>query len=402
MLRFQSAIAIAQAGHPVSFALLLSSLAVAACSKAVETAAPPAPVRVQQVSLTAAVQEDSFTGAVRARVEADLAFRVSGKVVERAVDVGQRVHAGDVIAKLDPQDYLLGEAAANNQRQAAAADAELAASDVKRFASLSARGFVSRAEAERYRLRADAAREHLEQAKREAELARNRVAYTVLRASFEGLVTALHIEAGQVVAEGQAVVTVAALGEREIVIDVPESRVLAVQRRRASATLWAADPRRFAVTLRELSPAASAATRTYRARYRVGPDAPQMELGMTATVWIANASPGDAPAVATLPASALHHQAGQPAVWTVSSAGAAPILVPVQVLQYGQEEVQVTGLHEGQLVVTAGVQKLDPGMRVVPVGADGDPIAAGLGDAITAPDAPSPVVAATWSPSPRR
>jgi RND family efflux transporter MFP subunit len=219
MLRSQSAMAIAPLGHPISLALTLSSaLALGACSKSVETVAPPAPVRVQQVSLTAAVQEESYTGAVRARVEADLAFRVSGKVVERAVDVGQRVHAGDVIAKLDPQDYLLAQAAANNQRQAAAADAELAASDAKRFADLSARGFSSRAEAERYRLRADAAREHLEQAKREAELARNRIGYTVLRAPVAGLVTALHIEAGQVVAEGQAVVTVAALGEREIVI----------------------------------------------------------------------------------------------------------------------------------------------------------------------------------------
>lgn len=358
-------------------ALALAALLLAACGEPAPTFVAPKPVRVQQVVLAAGTQEESYTGAVRARVESDVGFRVGGKVVKRRVEVGQRVRSGDVIAELDAEDYALAVAAAVNQRQAAAVDADQAAADAGRWTKLAAQGFSSQTEAERYRSRADAARERVDQARRQVDLARNRVAYAVLRAPFDGVVTALRVEPGQVVGEGQPVATLAALGEREIVIDIPESRVQQARTAAATASLPAAAGKRFPVALRELSPVAAAATRTYRARYRIGADAPPMELGMTATVWL-GAGPTAAEAqVATLPASALHHRDGHAAVWTVQGEG-APILVPVQVVRYGEDEVQVTGVRDGELVVTAGVQKLDAGMSVVAVNADGKPMLAGV------------------------
>jgi RND family efflux transporter MFP subunit len=365
--------------HPraIGLALALSAGLLAACAKPVEPVMLAKPVRVQQITLAAAATDESYTGEVRARVESDVAFRVGGKVARREVEVGQRVRSGDVLARLDAQDYALGVSAALNQRQAAAVEAEQAAADAARFAKLAGQGFVSQAEAQRYRSRADAARERLEQATREAELARNREGYAALRAPFDGVVTALHIEVGQVVAEGQPVATLAALGEREIVIDIPESRVVQAKRTPAArASLWAGDGQRFVVTLRELSPIASSLTRTFRARYSIGVDAPPTELGMTATVWLGTEAAGDARPVATLPASALHHADGEPAVWIVAADQGTPILAPVQVVRYGQDEVQVSGLRDGQLVVTAGVQKLAAGMRVVAVNDDGQPVAA--------------------------
>jgi RND family efflux transporter MFP subunit len=367
---------------PIAAALAVS-LALAACSGPAPVAAPPKPVRVQPVVLSTGTSEDSYTGAVRARVETDLAFRVGGKVIRRAVEVGQRVRAGDLLAELDAADYGLNVAAALNQQQATAVDAEQAASDAARFARLHADGAVSAGDAERQKARADAARERLEQARRGVELARNRAAYALLRAPFDGVVTALRFEAGQVVAEGQPVISLAAAGEREIVVDIPETQVLAARRSpQAVASLFAGDGARFAVTLRELAPLASAATRTYRARYRVGGvgvGAPAMELGMTATVWLRTPS-GDAAAaapVATLPASALHHRDGRTAVWMLATPDASPVLTPVEVLRYAQDEVQVSGLAAGQLVVTAGVQKITPSMAVVAVNAEGQPIARG-------------------------
>lgn len=351
-------------------------LLLAACSNPVATVAPPKPVRVQPVVLAAADRQESFTGAVHARVESDLAFRVGGKVVQRHVEVGQQVRAGQVIAELDATDFGLGVAAALNQQQAAAVDAEQAASDAARFARLLDEGAVSQGDVERQRARADAARERLDQARRQVELARNRAAYATLRAPFDGVVTALRLEAGQVVSEGQPVATLAAAGEREIVIDLPESRVVAAKRSAATASLWASDGARFAVTLRELSPSASSATRTYRARYRVGPDAPPMELGMTATVWVGAGGDARRSSVATLPASALFHRDGHAAVWTVEGNGSAPTLVPVEVVGYGQDEVQVTGLAAGQLVAIAGVQKLSPQMKVVAVDSADRPVLA--------------------------
>jgi RND family efflux transporter MFP subunit len=370
-------------------ALAAAALALSACSKPAEVAAPPKPVRVQQVALAAAEQEESYTGAVHARVESDVAFRVGGKVVRRAVEVGQRVRAGDLLAQLDPQDYALALAAAANQEQAAAAEAAQAAADARRFNRLAEQGFVSEAEAQRYRSRATATSERLDQARHETELARNRAAYAALRAPFDGIVMATQAEVGQVVSAGQPVVTLAGLGDREIVVDIPESRLPQAKRKSAFATLWVANAHRFAVSLRELSPVASAATRTYRARYQVGRDAPPMELGMTATVWIDSES-GDAPArTARLPASALHHREGAPAVWVVPAAGGAPVLTPVQVVRYGADEVQVSGVRDGELVVVAGVQTLYPQMHVVAIDADGRQIAPRNTNVVTATAAPA-------------
>ena len=130
--------------RPVRLALAAASaLLFAACSQPPATVAPPKPVRVQAVVLAPAHVQDSFTGAVHARVESDLAFRVGGKVVARRVDVGQRVRAGEVLAELDAADYALGAAAAINQQAAAAVDAEQAASDAARFARLLSTGAVS-------------------------------------------------------------------------------------------------------------------------------------------------------------------------------------------------------------------------------------------------------------------
>lgn len=378
---------------PISFprttilGLPLAALILAACSAPAPPPAAPKPVRVQPAALAPAVDEASFTGAVRARVESDLSFRVGGKVLRRAVDAGQRVRAGELIAALDAEDYGLGLAAAINQQQAAQVEAEQAASDARRFAVLLAEGAISAGDAERQRARAAAARERLDQAARGVALARNRSDYAALRAPFDGVVTSMRLEVGQVVGEGQPVVSLARDGEREIVVDLPESRVQRARSSSATAALWTAEGRRFAVSLRELAPLASPVTRTYRARYRidrVGADAPPMELGMTAIVFLAERDAAHTQPVASLPASSLHQRDGRPAVWAVGSDGRL-VLVPVQLVRFGQDEVQLAGLADGQLVVTAGTQKLAEGMAVSAVDAQGRTVAHALpGDAALA------------------
>lgn len=389
-----------------------STVVLAACSKPQPPAPPPKPVRAMPVVLTTDHDGASFTGAVRARVESDLAFRVGGKVVRRHVEVGERVKAGDPIATLDAADYDLGLQAALAQQQAASVDAAQAAADAERFARLLADGAMSAGDVERQRARADAARERLTQAQRQVELARNRASYAVLRAPFAGVVTQLRVEAGQVVAEGQPVAGLAADGEREIVVDVPESRIAQLRTASASASLWSGGGERFPVALREVSPVAAPGTRTYRARYRVvervverrgEATADALRLGMTATVWL-DAGPGthgkSAAPVALLPASALHHRDGQPAVWTIDRSSGAPARVPVTVVRFGQDEVAVTGLASGQWVATAGVQKLAEGMRVAAVSEDGRALA-DAGAPAAAPVAAHVAVPSTASTNPQ-
>ena len=322
-------------------------------------------VRTAEIRYDKAKETNRYTGTVQARHEVDQAFRVGGKVMARKVDVGQTVREGDVLAVLDETDYRLAEEASRQQSIAAATQARQAESDRRRNETLIDDGAVSTSDDEQTRTAAVRAKAAAEAAARQLELARNRLKYTVLRASRSGVVTAVKAESGQVVAEGQPVVSIANPGEPEIVVDVPEDHVASFKTARYTASLAAAPDETFDVALRELAPQAAAQTRTYRARLKPV-TARQLPLGATATL-VANRNSGEQ-AVAKIPASAITQSKGQPALWVVHRTGTEPVgtveLTEVAVHGYRNDEVLVSGLPAGALVVTAGVQKMAPGMRV--------------------------------------
>jgi RND family efflux transporter MFP subunit len=291
---------------------------------------------------------------------------VGGKVVKRSVEIGQVVHQGDVIAVLDASDYRLAEEAARRQLDAATAQAAQAESDRKRLEALKLDGSVSVSDEERAASNARTTRANAEAKAKELDLARNRLAYTTLRASQGGVVTAVKFEVGQVVAEGQPVVSIANEGEPEVVVDVPEDQLAAFKAARYKASISSAPDDLFDVTLREISPEASPQTRTYRARMK--PATPRaLPLGATATLVVEYQA--DKGGVASLPASAITQSNGQPAVWVASRSAAGKAtgsvsLVPVVVHGYRNDQVLVSGPPAGDLVVTAGVQKMAPNLQV--------------------------------------
>jgi len=178
------------------------------------------------------------------------------------------------------------------------------------------------------------------------------------------VITALPAEAGQVVAEGQVVARLARDGEREAVVSLPENQAVAARSARATVTLWAAPGESYSAVLRELSPTADPVTRTYQARFTVRNPGPKVVLGMTATVHLAPA--GAAPGY-ILPLSSVLRTGDRPAVWVVDRRTGALTLTPVEVREYRHETVVLSGgVKPGQLVVTAGVQKLDAGLTVRP------------------------------------
>jgi multidrug efflux system membrane fusion protein len=342
---------------------MLCAVAAAGCGHD----APPAPadirpVRAEQVGRHADERGTRYSGEVRARHETDLAFRVGGRVQTRDVEVGTAVRGGQRIATLDAGDYALGAAAAQAQQAAAAAEARLAREDLQRYAALRARNFISQAEFDRRQTTAEAAEARLRQAIADARLQDNQQAYTRLDAPHAGVVTALAVEAGQVVAAGQTVAQLARSGEREVRIDVPENALDALHAAKTlTVRLWATPGATYAGRLRELSPAADAASRTYRARVSVlQPDA-AVRLGATATVEVAA---GAAPEL-SVAQSALFRVNGQPQVWVVDerSHTIAARSVRLGALR-ANRAVVVSGLRAGEWVVTAGVHKILPGQRV--------------------------------------
>ena len=321
-------------------------------------------VRTAEVRYDKTQETNRYVGTVQSRHEVNEAFRVGGKVVQRKVDVGQKVREGDVLAVLDDTDYRLAEEAARQQFVAATSHARQADSDRQRLQALKSDGSVSVSDDEKANTGAQTASATAEAEAKKLDLARNRLKYTVLRASQSGVVTVVRVEVGQVVAEGQPVVSIANEGEPEIVADVPEDHLVAFQGSRYKAWLASAPEQTFEVVLRELSPQAAAQTRTFRARMK--PVAPRpLPLGATATL-VVERPVGDA-AVAAIPASAITQNNGHSAVWVVragTEATGTVDLVDVAVHAYRNADVLVSGPAAGELVVTAGVQKMAPGLRV--------------------------------------
>ena len=190
-----------------------------------------------------------FVGVVRARYETDLGFRVAGKIVDRVVNVGDRVRAGDVVARLDPQDLRLQVESAEAELAAATSNLAQAAADLERYTRLRARGYASVADFDRKKAANDEAEGRLERAQRALDLARNQLGYAELKADADGVITATLAEAGQVVAIGQAVARLAHRGEKEAVVALPETwlgEARKVERDRAAVVATASAASRHA------------------------------------------------------------------------------------------------------------------------------------------------------------
>ena len=328
-------------------------------------------MRTAEVRYDKTQETNRYVGTVQARHEVDQAFRVGGKVVQRKVDVGQKVREGDVLAVLDDTDYRLAEEAAQQQLVAAHAQARQAESDRQRLDALKTDGSVSASDDEKAQSGAQTARRRPRPRRSKLELARNRLKYTVLRASQSGVVTAVRFEVGQVVAEGQPIVSIANEGEPEIVVDVPEDQLAAFKTARYKASLASApdqDVRRRAARTVAAGGGADAnlprppEARRRRGRCRSARPPRSSSSARSAKRRRRRSRP-----------SAITQNKGQPAVWVVRRAGTEPVgtvdLMRVVVHGYRNDEVLVSGPPAGELVVTAGVQKMAPGLRVALPGA---------------------------------
>lgn len=340
----------------------LAAAALAACQA--ETAPverPSRPVMVESVTIAGDSISREFVGVVAPRTETGLGFRIGGKLVERPVGVGDRVRAGDVIARLDAEDLTLQLESAEAEFDAATSSLAQAGADFARYEALKERGHATAADLDRKTLARDEASARLERATRSLDLARRQVGYAELRADVDGVVTATGAEPGQVVAVGQPVATIAHLEGKDVVVALPEDWFGDAADADAKVSLWADGDRVLDARLRELSPDADAATRTYRARFAIADDDDAIAFGMTATVALTRAGEGR---VARLPLAAVFDTGKGPSVYVVGETGHLA-LRPVEVAAFNAETAVITGgVADGERVVTLGVQKLQDGEHV--------------------------------------
>lgn len=345
--------------------LLLLSFSLFSCSKKTEQLEDIRPVRAIQLSANSQQLLADYSGSVQPRITAQLAFRVAGKISARKVDVGGQVKPGQVLMQLNPEDLRLAQTQAEGSFRAAQANLALAESELKRYGELRKTNAISQSTLEAKTMAARAAQGEFEQAEALLHAQANQAEYANLIATSSGVVTAIEAEVGQVVNAGVPVVQVAQLNELEVVVAVPENSVDIVTRANSvQIHLWAQPHEVISGKLRELSPLADPATRTFSARISLVNPSPKVaasvKMGMTANVqFIVNT----ANAFIKIPLTALLQDKGATSVWLVENG--AVKLVPVQIGgANGNDLLIVSGLAVGQTLVTAGVHLLQPGQRV--------------------------------------
>jgi membrane fusion protein, multidrug efflux system len=346
-------------------ALLGVAAALAGCKgeAAVEQAEVVRPVKVAIVAAASQGRTLTYSGVVRARIESNIGFRVGGKIVERAVNVGDRVKLGQVIARLDDTDLKLAENSAKAAMASARTRRDVTRDNLERAKPLLEKQFISQASYDIRRNELDAAVAALDTAEAQLRQAANATSYATLKADKAGIVTSVMGEPGQVVSAGQTVIALADAGEIEVAIGVPEQdagRIGVGQR--AGITLWAGPAASTEGRIREIAGQADAASRTYGVRVAVANPPPGMRLGMTATV--AMRIDGQDAAL-LVPLTALTETDSAPVVFVIDVDKKTVRRTPVAVAGTTDDGVRVAGgLKAGDMVVTAGVQFLRDGMRV--------------------------------------
>jgi RND family efflux transporter MFP subunit len=350
-------------------AAVLLPLALAGCGDEKVTEIPARPVKVMVVPKPVTERALTYSGVIAPRIESTLGFRVPGKIMGRFVNVGDTVKAGQKIAQLDEKDLKLAENSARASVAAAKTRFDVASDALNRAKFLKPNGFIAQSAVDQRQLEFDSAQSALNSARDQLDQAINATSYALLLADKDGIVTSVRAEPGQVVSSGQAVITLAHSEDIEASVAVPEQEIISLKEgERASISLWSASDIRSEGKIREIAGAANPASRTYAVRVTITNPAPEMRIGMTAAVTFR--VPHETPAV-IVPVTALAGEGGKTIAFVTNQDTQTVARRDVETGRVSDEGVRVkAGLKPGDILVTAGVQFLQDGMKVrVPKGA---------------------------------
>lgn len=321
-------------------------------------------VRAMTVSPQSIADERRAVGEIRPRRESDLGFRVSGKLAMRSVDVGATVKKGNVLARIEDQDYRNRLLSAKADKAAAEAVLVEAQASERRIKTLLDKGYTTRANHDATLKNLRSAEAKLDSANVALAMAADQLAYTELHADFDGIVTATAAEAGQIVNTGQMIVRIADPAQKDAVFSIAEANFaqapLAGSTPRITVSLLSNPDLTATGKLREIAPVADAATKTYQVKVSLESAPEAMRFGAS----VAGRIEADSAPVVVLPGSALFDKDGKPAVWVVSHSSEVE-LKPIAVARYEVDRVIVAaGLAAGDVVVTAGVNRLRENQKV--------------------------------------
>src|SRR4051794_5796629 len=335
--------------------IVLGSVLIAGCAVAAfVTLRAPAASAVSDPRQEAPIVRIAAAGAgdrIGARVQSSLGFRVPGKIVERLVNTGEQVTAGQPLMRIDETDLRLAVTAKRNAVAAARASVVQTEADEQRYAKLVSNGWASRQRYEQAKAAAEA----------DARVAENEATYSILVADADGTVVETLGEPGQVVSAGQTVVRIAKAGPREAVVALPETIRPAIDSVAEASVYGAAEGWRYTARLRHLSDAADALTRTYEARYVLDGEAAAAPLGATVTIRLPSQTSEPQVQVAL---GAVLDDGRKTGVWILDSATSTVRFRPIKLVRVTDETAVISGLNSGDPIVSLGAHLLQEGARV--------------------------------------
>ena len=343
----------------LSIALSLTFASGCADNHQVSQNAPPV-VKTLKVEISQTDQENIFSGVVCSRYETNLAFQVSGRILSRSVQVGSSVHSGDILMTIDNRDVLQHSNQGEAQVAAAKAQLDLSKSNLSRYTQLYKDDAIPASMLEQYQTEYNSAQANYDNAVAQAKQLENELAYTNLTANADGVISAVNAEEGQVVSAGQTVMTLSQTDELEIAIDIPESKISEIELRQpVEVKFWAIDDTTEGF-VREIAPIANASSRTFAVKISVPNPPEKMKLGMTASV---NALSGEHVAnKITIPLSAVYQVGDKNQVWVIDEGKAK--LRNIEIKDFDGNDIWVSGLKNGDIIITAGIHKLTEGQIV--------------------------------------
>lgn len=344
--------------------LVFAALPLAACQEKAAEQPEIRPVRTLIVNPKPVNDDHRLVGEIKPRYESELGFRVSGKIVARLAEVGDVVKKGTVLARLDDQDYVNKVKSAETDLVANDAVLVEARNAEERSRSLLASGSTTRAIYDSAVKNLKSAEARSQSAKTGLEMAKDQLAYAELHAEFDGIITAVGGEVGQVVSSGKMIFRIARPDDKDAVFAIAES-VFADKtgsnKPEVAVSLLSSPDIAAEGIVREVSPIADPTTRTYQVKVTLANAPEQMRFGAS----IVGRNKASTVPVVVLPASALFDRGGHPAVWIVDTASGVVDLRDVSVTRYETDRVIVgAGLAKGDVVVTAGVNRLRERQKV--------------------------------------
>jgi len=343
--------------------LLAVATVLASCKPDTKVEAPEIrPVRTVTAAKGKAGETVVLTGHIQAEDEPAFAFRIAGRMIERPVNVGDRVEAGQVLAKLDPENELNELRSAESTLAAAQGQLTYARGDFDRQRQLLANGHTPRARFDQSQNALQSAQSQVDDAAARLRIARDRVSWTTIEADAPGTVTARGAEPGEVVQAGQMIVRLARQGGRDAVFDVPAQLLRSAPNDSEITVRLTDDPSVMATgRVREIAPQADPVTRTFEVKVGLSDPPEAMRLGAT----VAGSVKLESEPVISIPATALTEVNRQPAVWIVDPKNLTVSMRNVELLRHDPGTVVIAqGLDTGDIVVTAGIQALHPGQKV--------------------------------------